>query len=65
VTKNRSNPKVPESSTHCDLYCPYAEFPKEDALAGDCHREIALNCKKYKRLVYKNNKCLDKKLSLS
>jgi len=43
----------------CDLSCPYATFPDEEALDGACHTFIALYCKKYRRLVQKSGLCLD------
>jgi len=43
----------------CDMFCEYASFPKEEALTGDCRREVALYCSKYKRLVMKHMRCLD------
>ncbi|MCF8040747.1 MAG: hypothetical protein K9K65_07930 [Desulfarculaceae bacterium] len=43
----------------CDLSCPDADFPKEDAVdgAGSCRTFAALYCAKLKRLVAKNAPC--------
>ena len=43
----------------CDLTCPEAGFPKEDAVdgAGSCRTFAALYCAKLKRLVPKNAPC--------
>lgn len=43
----------------CDLKCPEAEFPKDDAVdgAGSCRTFAALYCKRLKRLVPKNAPC--------
>lgn len=43
----------------CDLNCPYAEFPEEDAVdgAGSCHTFSAIYCRQLKRLVHKNGPC--------
>ncbi len=45
----------------CDLECPEAEWPDEDALdgSGSCRTFLALYCKKYKQLNHKNGPCLD------
>ncbi len=43
----------------CDLSCPHARFPEEEALDGACHTFIALYCEKYKKLVHKSGLCLD------
>jgi hypothetical protein len=43
----------------CDLRCPEASFPKEEAVdgAGSCRTFSALYCAKLKRLVPKNAPC--------
>jgi len=43
----------------CDLSCPEAGFPKEDAVdgAGSCRTFAALYCAKLGRLVAKNGPC--------
>ncbi|MBU4565206.1 MAG: hypothetical protein KMY53_19935 [Desulfarculus sp.] len=43
----------------CDLSCPEAGFPKEDAVdgAGSCRTFAALYCAKLGRLVAKNAPC--------
>lgn len=43
----------------CDLSCPHAAFPKDDAVdgAGSCRTFAALYCAKLKRLVAKNAPC--------
>ncbi len=43
----------------CDLTCPHASFPKEDAVdgAGSCRTFVALRCAILKRLVAKNAPC--------
>lgn len=43
----------------CDPDCPYASFPENDHLNGDCHTFIALYCDKHHRLVQKSALCLD------
>jgi len=43
----------------CDMSCPHATFPEDEALDGACHTFIALYCKKYHRLVQKSGICLD------
>ncbi|MDY6851255.1 MAG: hypothetical protein SV487_04160 [Thermodesulfobacteriota bacterium] len=45
----------------CDLNCPFAGFPEEDAMdgAGSCRTFAALYCAKLKRLVHKNGPCQD------
>lgn len=49
---------------YCDLSCEYADFPDDDALAGDCHRAQVLYCRKLGRLAHKNNPCLEKNPAL-
>lgn len=43
----------------CDLRCPHASFPKEDAVdgSGSCRTFAALYCAKLRRLVPKNAPC--------
>ena len=43
----------------CDLTCPHADFPKEEALdgAGSCRTFSALYCSKLGRMVHKNAPC--------
>ncbi|MEW6266905.1 MAG: hypothetical protein AB1641_27840 [Thermodesulfobacteriota bacterium] len=43
----------------CDLKCPHASFPKENALdgAGSCRTFVALHCAVLDRLVHKNGPC--------
>ena len=43
----------------CDLKCPSAEFPKDEATdgAGSCRTFTALYCKELGRLVHKNAPC--------
>ncbi len=43
----------------CDLYCRYAEFPKEEAIdgSGSCRTFIGLYCTLQKTLVAKNKMC--------
>jgi len=43
----------------CDLSCPEAGFPKEEAVdgAGSCRTFAALYCAKLGRLVAKNAPC--------
>ncbi len=45
----------------CDLNCPEAEWPEEEGLdgAGSCRTFLALYCRKYDQLSYKNGPCLD------
>ncbi len=47
----------------CDLYCRYAEFPKEEAIdgSGSCQTFIGLYCTLKKLLVAKNKICDSKK----
>jgi hypothetical protein len=43
----------------CDLFCRYAEFPKDEAIdgSGSCRTFIALYCTLKKTLVAKNKTC--------
>lgn len=43
----------------CDLSCPDASFPREDAVdgAGSCRTFAALYCARLERLVAKNAPC--------
>ncbi len=43
----------------CDLKCPYADFPRRDAVdgSGSCRTFAALYCSLLKRLVHKNAPC--------
>jgi hypothetical protein len=43
----------------CDLNCPHAGFPEDDAVdgAGSCRTFAALYCSILKRLVHKNAPC--------
>ncbi len=43
----------------CDLNCPQASFPREEAVdgAGSCRTFVALYCARLKRLVPKNGPC--------
>jgi len=43
----------------CDLRCPDAAFPKEEATdgAGSCRTFAALYCARLDRLVHKNAPC--------
>lgn len=43
----------------CDLSCPEASFPRQEAVdgAGSCRTFAALYCAKLKRLVAKNAPC--------
>ena len=43
----------------CDLSCPEAEFPRQEAVdgAGSCRTFSALYCRRLKRLVPKNAPC--------
>ena len=43
----------------CDLRCPEASFPKEEAVdgAGSCRTFAALYCARLGRLVHKNAPC--------
>ena len=45
--------------TWCDLNCPHAEFPKEDALdgSGSCRTFLALWCVHLREIVTKNAPC--------
>jgi hypothetical protein len=47
----------------CDLYCQYAEFPKDAAIdgAGSCRTFVGLYCTLKKSLVPKNKMCGSKK----
>ena len=44
----------------CDLSCPQASFPQDEAVdgAGSCRTFVALYCKKLDRLVPKNAPCV-------
>ena len=43
----------------CDLSCPQASFPKDDAVdgSGSCRTFAALYCARLERLVAKNAPC--------
>lgn len=43
----------------CDLNCPDASFPKDEAVdgAGSCRTFVALHCARLGRLVAKNAPC--------
>lgn len=43
----------------CDLSCPEAEFPRQEAVdgAGSCRTFSALYCRRLQRLVPKNAPC--------
>ncbi|KMY66583.1 hypothetical protein AAU61_15715 [Desulfocarbo indianensis] len=43
----------------CDLSCPHASFPQEEAVdgAGSCRTFVALYCRELGRLVAKNAPC--------
>lgn len=43
----------------CDLSCPAADFPRQEAVdgAGSCRTFAALYCAKLGRLVNKNGPC--------
>nr|MDO8117803.1 hypothetical protein [Candidatus Sigynarchaeota archaeon] len=43
----------------CDFACEHATVQNADNTAGACRREIVLFCKKYQKLVKKNNTCID------
>lgn len=45
----------------CDMLCPDARWPEDEALdgAGSCRTFIAVYCEKYKRLNKKNAPCID------
>lgn len=47
----------------CDLGCPWAEFPKKDALDGaqSCRTFLAIHCRYLNRLVTKNSRCMARK----
>jgi hypothetical protein len=46
----------------CDMMCPHADWPKEDALDGSnsCRTFIAVQCNKYNKITAKNGPCLDR-----
>jgi len=46
----------------CDLTCPEADWPEEEALdgSGSCRTFLALYCKKHQRITAKNGPCLDR-----
>ena len=48
-----------EKMRFCDLRCPHAGFPKDQAVdgAGSCRTFVALYCKVLDRLVHKNAPC--------
>lgn len=42
----------------CDLTCKYARFPEKLCDGSKtCRTFVALYCKKFKKLVYKNKEC--------
>lgn len=45
---------------YCDLTCPHAEWPEQDALdgSGSCRTFVAVHCKLHNRIVPKNAPCL-------
>ncbi|MDX9755531.1 MAG: hypothetical protein RBU29_16325 [bacterium] len=47
--------------TWCDMMCPHAEWPQEEALdgSGSCRTFIAVQCTKYNQITAKNGPCLD------
>ncbi len=47
----------------CDLSCPEASFPQDDAVdgAGSCRTFAALYCARLERLVAKNAPCAAEK----
>lgn len=49
----------------CDMTCPEADWPKDDALdgSGSCRTFLAVHCNKYKRIHTKNAPCLEKILA--
>ena len=44
----------------CDFSCPHAEFAQPDT-NGACRRDLAVYCKKYKKLNNKNSSCIGRK----
>lgn len=48
--------KLPE---YCDLLCPHARFPEQDALDGarSCRTFVAVYCMLLQRPVAKNGRC--------
>lgn len=50
---------APQEVNFCDLSCKYAKFP--DKLCDGsltCRTFLGLYCKKRKKIVYKNQKCI-------
>ncbi len=45
----------------CDFFCECADTQATEAAAGGCRREIAIYCKKFKKLVVKNALCIEDK----
>lgn len=45
----------------CDMFCPDAEWPEDEALdgSGSCRTFVAVYCRKYERLNKKNASCFD------
>lgn len=44
---------------YCDLHCEYAEFPEKLSDGSlSCRTFIGLYCKKLKRIVPKNGRCI-------
>jgi hypothetical protein len=45
----------------CDMMCPHAEWPKDEALDGSksCRTFIAVYCSKHDQITQKNGVCLD------
>ncbi len=45
----------------CDFACSEADTQATEAAMGGCRREMAIYCKKYKKLVKKNELCVEDK----
>jgi hypothetical protein len=60
MTMDDKNAGVTKGSIKfCDLRCPYAEFPRDEAIdgSGSCRTFIALWCVQLQKLVTKNAPC--------
>ncbi len=45
----------------CDFFCEWADTQGTECATGGCRRELAIYCKKFKKLVVKNAICIEDK----
>lgn len=55
---------LPHTNEFCDYSCPFATMDHTQEMTGACRRELVLWCRKFEKLVKKNDLCITRKRAL-